>query len=575
MIYFVTNNKYYQTSINKDLFPDIKIVAEQEGIDLYFKLFAKSRVLAVDLEATGLDAYRTTPLLYGIGTKQHQLAFDWTVDCSVVLKHMHKYNKTILGHNLKYDIKLIKVNYKILFTNLYDTMIAEQRIWMKSGYRYGYANLVERYLGKHIVKTIRNEFIDADINKFKITASHLYYLKGDLVDLFDIRKKQQYYIKRFSMEFLIYGIEFPLISCIADAELEGFTLNVKKWRDRINREKEELFNVQCALDEEVIRLRDFVSHHELYKRLDPKFTLGGDKYNKKRIQTPAYDIFNHDGTTTELNLFGEPMSHRDVTRVKKKINPYPNNVNYNAKKEIVTIFAALEQVLITPAETFAVPQLGPKGTLIGGVNTYTIKEDFLQKYLLQKPKTIMKDFITLILQHSKLEKAIGTYGESFINKINEHTNKIHTVFRQCEAETGRFQSGGGKSEPDKYNAQNIPAKLEYREAFTVEDTDLYSVVTADYSGAELIVMASHAQDFRLIELSEQDMHSYMATLCWRNIFGYRAKQLLKIFTKKPNLKTSALVEEYQKNVNLYKTYTVTKEQKKERNAFKPMTFEFN
>jgi hypothetical protein len=573
MIYFVTNNTYYDTSINKALFPDIKVLREQEGLDLFFKLLGHKKILAVDLEATGLDAYTTTPLLYGIGTKKVQFAFDWTVDCSSVFKHIVKYKVVTLGHNLKYDIKLIKTNYGIMLRRLYDTMIAEQRLWMKSGYTFGYADLVGRYLKKTIIKSIRNEFIDADVNTFKLSPSHLYYLKGDLVDLFDIRKIQQQHMKNFKMEFLIHGVEFPLISIIADAELEGFTLNVEKWIARVNKEKDELFNIQVELDEEVKYLRDYISVNELYSKIDPKYSLGGNKYNQPRIKNSEYDIFNSDGTTSIIGLFGDPLSHKDITGVKKKVNKNPNSVNYNLKKEIVYIFACLNQPMITPAETFSVPQLSSTGKLLGGVHTYSIKEDLLQKYLLQKPDTIMRSFIELCIKHSKLEKAISTYGENFIHKINPITGNIHTVFRQCDADTGRFQSGGGKREPDKYNAQNIPRDITYRECFTV-DTSKYSVMTADYSGAELIVMASHAQDFRLIELSKGDMHSHMATRCWRNIYGYRAKQLLNLFTKNVRHKTEALVNEYRKYVELYKTFTVTKEAPKGyRTAFKGMTFE--
>lgn len=571
MIYFITN-KDYEKLISKDLFPDITILNEKEGIKLFYKLLGNKKTLSVDLEATGLDAYTTTPLLYGIGTRNIQFMFDWTINVKPIFTYLYKRKILILGHNLKYDIKLIKVNTGILLRKLYDTMIVEQRLFMKSGYKFSYADLIERYLKKYIFKGTRNEFIGADINTFKINTKHLYYLKTDLVELFDIKETQQIYIKKFNMEFLLYGVELPLIHTIAEAELEGFDFNIKKWRERLEKEKLERFELQCNLDFIVRDLRDFVSHHSLYKKLDPKITLGGQKYNNLRKVNPMYDIFKPDGTTTSLNIFGEPSTHRDITGVKKKVQFSPNNINYNYKKEIVHIFAALEQPMIKPDETFAIPQLNNKGKLIGSVNDFTIKEEFLQKYILAKPNSMLNEFIEGILKHSKLEKSISTYGENFIQHLNPITGRLHTAFRQCNADTGRFQSGGGTSEPDKPNFQNIPAKIEYRECFTV-DTNKYSVLTADYSGAELIVMASHAQDFKLISLSKGDMHSHMATKCWRNIFGFRASRLLNIFNKNLVTKTRELVEEYNNNVNKFKTYIVSKETKDKRTEFKPMTFE--
>lgn len=572
MIYFVTNNTaYYSTAINSAIFSDIKVLSEEEGKSLYFKMFSKTRVLAFDIEATGLDAYHTTPLLWGIGDARNQFAFDWTCDISDIIKHAKKYNKTILGQNLKYDIKLTKVNTGVMLNNLYDTMIAEQRLYMKSGYWFGLDELVKRYCGKVISKSTRNDFIGADIKTFKISTSHLYYLKGDLVDLFEIRKKQQILIHRFSMELLIYGIEFPLIHIIAEAELDGFTLDVDKWRARLAEEIKQKYELEVKMDNFFREVRDMKSLHGHFERIDPKVSLGGHRYNNPRKHNPMYDIFNSDGTTTEVNLFGDFASHRDITRVKKKVVHNPNNVSYSNKTDIVRIFAGLEEPLpLSGGEHSAVPQFGSNGKLTSSVNDYTIKAEHLEKYILLRPDSAMREFLEMKIKHAQLEKGITTYGEAFINKIHSITGKLHTVFRQCDADTGRFQSGGGKREPDKINGQNVPAKKEYRNCFTVEDVEESSVLSADYSGAELAVMASHAQDFKLIEISQQDMHSFMATKCWRNIYTSRARKVLQLAKKNA---TAKLKEEYSKYVDLATNYTVSKATPDERTAFKPMTFE--
>lgn len=572
MIYFITNKaEQYKISIPKHLFKDIIIMDETEAFGLFMHTIGKAKILAVDIEATGLDPYRTTPLLYGIGTKSIQFMFDWTIDIKPYIQYLVDRKKIILGHNLKYDIKLIKVNTGIILTRLYDTMICEQRLWMKSGYRFSYAETVQRYLNKIVVKSVRNEFIDANIETFKISPAHLYYLRGDLDDLFVVRKKQQDYIKRFDMAFLIYGIEFPLISIVAEAELEGFKLDVDKWKARIKKDKDNKLKTEIALDTEVIRLRDYISVNKLYKTFDPIYSLGG-KFTRKRIHNTMYDTFLEDKTTMDDDLFGEKMTHQTYTGLKKKVTTTPNNINYSAKKDIVYIFACLNQPLPTPIGIYMIPTLTDKGKLSRSVDTFAIGADLLQKCILDHPNSIMNEFIELKIKHSKLEKAIGTYGEGFISKINKITGKLHTIFRQTDADTGRFQSGGGTIEPDKPNFQNIPADNSYRECFITDEGS--SLKTADYSGAELVVMASHAQDFELIALSKGDMHSHMATACWRNIFGYRAMNILSRIKNNPALKlVPKIVEEYTKNVELYRTFTVTKETGSYRKDFKGMTFE--
>ena len=572
MIYFVTERKeYYKERISKDIFPDILILNSIEGKELYYKILGKRKILAFDIEATGLDAYLLEPILYGFGNKSVQFMFDWTVDIRDIFEHLLKHKTILLGHNLKYDIKIIAVNYNILFTRLYDTMIADQRIWMKTGYGFSYAALVQRYLNKTVLKSTRNDFIDADLSTFKLTTSHLYYLKGDLVDLFDIRTIQQSYIKKYNIPFLVYGIEFPLISVIAEAELTGFEFNVELWRERIKKDKEELYKLKLALDAEVKKLKDFVSLFADDGDISINTLLGGQKYNKERKPSALEDFINTDGTVNQPDLFGNKMTTRAFTGLKKKIDVNVGNINYKSKKDIVFIFAALKEPLITPLETIVVPQLDKNGKLIGSVDNFTIKADLLQKFILLKPNSKMIPFIELIIQHSKLEKALSTYGENFIDKINPKTGKIHTIFRQCDADTGRYQSGGGDKEPDKYNAQNIPRDNAYRNCFTV-DTKKYSLATPDYESAELVVMASHAQDFRLIEISKQDMHSYMATKCWKNIYYYRAKRLFDYFSGNLSGKTKELIEEYKKLKDLSQNYIVTKDIKYVRDAFKPMTF---
>jgi len=571
MIFFVTKNTdYYKKAFYGQLFKDITVLTEQEGKELYFKHFAKKRILAFDCEATGLDSYLLNPILYGLSTKTIQLMYDWTADVTYAFKNIREYNTTMLGHNLLYDFRLVKVHVGVELDKCYDTMLAEQRLYMRLGYEMGLAALIRRYLKKEVEKEVRNEFIGANLEKFKIAPHHLYYLKQDLVDLFEIRDKQRVQIRNYKMEFLIYGIEFPLMRAIAEAELRGFVLNVEKWKERIENEKKELFELLCTVDQQVRDLRDEIG------KLNPevRMKLSGGKYDNIRKYNPLYDIFKPDGTTTEIDLFGNFATKLGLTKVKKKVISYPNNTNYKSPVQLIRIFAALGYPLLNKAEQFEVPIIR-NNKIVGGNNKFMLNEKAFNKYLILKPDTDLKDFITNIIKIGKIKKSLDTYGESFIGYINPITGRLHTVFRQCFADTGRFQSGGGDKQPDKPNFQNIPKTKEYREAFTT-DTSKYMICTSDYSGAELLVMASHAQDFKLIELSKQDMHSYMAQRCWRTIYKSRAYNLyLKITSGLlgPGKLLEKLKDEYRSYKNLSETFIVSKEEnKKVRDGFKSQTF---
>ena len=577
MIYFITRKKEeYSKLIDTSLFDNIKILDEKEGKQKYYDISTHHKNAYVDIEATGLDPYKAELVLLGVMFKsrytKHYFMFDWTCTLTDIVEDLR--NHYIVGHNLKYDIKLLKTHTIVpILKNLYDTMIAEQRLYMGTGYGFGYNDLVERYQKEVVIKTTRDDFINANLTNFKINVNHLLYLKRDLELLPEIKQKQKRLIHKWKMQFLIYGIENPLVAVIANAELIGFKLNTEKWLKRIEAEVNKKYEILIKLDNIVKTLKDTLPNVN-------KELLSGGKWNKQRVRNTIFDEINTNGTVNVPNLFGEVSSSIDYFRKGKsnkvvkqapKIDEYPGCVNYT-KAEVIHIFGALNQPAITESEFFSVPKFTVKGN-VEHFNFYSIKEQVLERYLILKPNSPMREFLETFRELQKVSKALSTYGKTFIDKINDRTGKIHTIFRQCFAETGRMQSGGGKKEPDKYNAQNLPRDKAYREPF--EGGEGYLINTADYSGAELIVMASHAQDHRLLELSKGDMHSHFATKSWRSIYKYRASKhrdtLLN--TTLSEIEKDIYKEEYEQYLDLSNNFTVTKDNPKGfRQAFKPMAF---
>ena len=573
MIYFVTNKaEEYREYLNPTIkeFDDIRVVDVYNGMRLYNNVIGNSKIQSLDLETTGLDPYVAKIMLTGIGTPANKFVFGPEVDLTSIYEHIEKRKITIVGANLKFDIKFIQTNYNILLTRVYDVIIAEQRLFMGYYRHNNLAELVKRYLKEYRDKEVRLEFVDKDINKFKIEYHHIKYLANDLNDPLRIRAKQRPIIKKYKMEFLIYGIEFPLISILADSENEGIDFDVKKWLGIIKSNKEKRFELQIKLDEEVRRLRDYVSENNLYKGLDPKIVLAGNKYNKLRTITVGEEFINDDGTTNVLDLFGELSTIKALTN-KKEYKPDPKlNVNYNTPTEIVNIFGRLNQPMPTEIG-YTIPIFNSNGTSYMPVSTYKVSMPMFEKYLIDKPDSIMVDFIKIWIEYSTVQTKITSFGTNFLKKINPVTGKLHTIYRQCAAITGRFQSGGGKKETDKFQSQNVPADSQYRACFVAPTGSKLN--TSDYGGAELIVMASHAQDFKLINLSKIDMHSHMATLCWRNIYKARAGNISKQLKKIVGGIKYALEEEWEKYVKYGKEFIVTKSDPPGfRKAFKGMTF---
>jgi DNA polymerase I-like protein with 3'-5' exonuclease and polymerase domains len=578
MIYFITPlHEEYKKRFSSVIFSHINVYSEEEGKALYFNKSKHHKNAYVDVEATGLDAHLEKILMTGIYFKgrygKHFFIFDQFCNIADVVEDLA--NHYVVAHNAKYDIKMFHAETGILLKRIYDTMIAEQRLYMGMDFYYNYADTVARYTGKVVLKSTRNEFIGANPNTFRITSKQIDYLIGDLVDLETVKKRQRKSIKAVKQEFLIYGIEFPFIAVLAQAENKGIKLNTEKWLDNVKRQTEAKEILLNEMDELVRHYRD------TFPDIDRSLLVGG-KWDKKRIRASYADLVNKNGTIDIPNLFGEQSSIIDFFKKGKSnriVQKAQKPAEYNGclkytKGEFLYILGALKQPAIRIDDTMGIPSLKKDNQTVTNPNEFSAKDDLIQRYLILKPNSPVKDFLIKYNKLQKLSKAIDTYGKSFIEKINPKTGCIHTIYRQADADTGRMQSGGGKKEPEKFNSQNMPRDKNYREPF--EARPGYTFSTDDYTGAELMVMVSHAQDFDLLTLDATDMHSTLATNSWRNIYRYRANTYYNVLSKSELMEFSD-VEEYQKlyaeAIENSVSFTVTKtEPEGYRQAFKPMGF---
>ncbi|MBF0565453.1 MAG: DNA polymerase I [Nitrospirae bacterium] len=111
-----------------------------------------------------------------------------------------------------------------------------------------------------------------------------------------------------------------------------------------------------------------------------------------------------------------------------------------------------------------------------------------------------------ILNYRTLTKLKNTYLDTLPAYVNARTGRLHTIFNQTAAATGRLSS----SDP---NLQNIPIKGEWgtriREAFVAEAGNV--LISADYSQIELRVLAHLSGDAALAEAFTHDRDIHMET----------------------------------------------------------------
>ncbi|GLB50981.1 DNA polymerase I [Neptunitalea chrysea] len=141
----------------------------------------------------------------------------------------------------------------------------------------------------------------------------------------------------------------------------------------------------------------------------------------------------------------------------------------------------------------------PKKTKTG---QYSTAEDVLS--YLAKDHKIIED----ILSWRSLNKLLNTYVDALPNEINPNTGKIHTVYSQAVAATGRLSSNNP-------NLQNIPIRTErgrqVRKAF-IPRSEEYTILAADYSQIELRIIAALSEEENMISAFKhgEDIHAATA-----------------------------------------------------------------
>ena len=139
------------------------------------------------------------------------------------------------------------------------------------------------------------------------------------------------------------------------------------------------------------------------------------------------------------------------------------------------------------------------------------------------------DIVSEVLNWRSLQKLLNTYVDALPKQIQSKSNRIHTVFNQAVASTGRLSSANP-------NLQNIPIRTdkgrEIRKAFICENND-YVMIAADYSQIELRVIASLSNDKNMIKAFNNniDIHSSTAS----KIFNVRIDEITR--EQRSNAKT--------------------------------------
>lgn len=379
-----------------------------------------------DTETTGLKALEVE--LIGIAFswesgKGYYVSFpEDQAETQTILEEFRPFfeSETIekIGHNLKYDIKVLS-NYDMpVQGKLFDTMIAHYLI--NPDMRHNMDVLAETYLNYQpvsITELIGKKGKNQLSMRVVPVADQTEYAVEDADITLQLKEHFTKELESGNVTKLFNNVELPLVSVLTAMEIEGINLNTDFLKE-----------LSTALSEDIGRLEQ-----QIYEQAGEEFNIA----SPKQLGPILFD---------KLKLVDKP-----------------------------------------------------KKTKTG---QYSTAEDVLS--YLAKDHQIVAD----ILEYRQYKKLQSTYVDALPEEINPKTGRVHTVYAQAVAATGRLSSNNP-------NLQNIPIRTErgrqVRKAFIPRNAD-HVLLAADYSQIELRIIAALSEEETMIEAFKngEDIHASTA-----------------------------------------------------------------
>lgn len=487
MIYFVT--------LQKQLFPDVDYDCISPEYSLW--LMKDWNNIQVDTETSGRDAHLCNLLCIQFGNDKAntRIVVDTTTINVCLYKELLENHRLIL-QNGKFDLQFLYCK-GIVPLKIYDTMIVEQLLYL--GYPSGQISfslkeIAWRRLKINIDKTVRGE-----INWRGLDKEVIMYAAGDVTYLEQIMYSQ---IRDLKAKGLMKAamIECDFVPVIAYLEWCGIHLDREKWKQKMAKDKQNL-------DESIKALDDFVTSNPKYKQF------------------------------TYINTQGDLFLGYDLT---------PKcTIQWSSSQQVVKFAKFLGF-----------------DTKVQDKKTGEDKDSAMEKHL-KKQKKVNPEFIRLYFGkgdpgdddyypgYSGSFKVCSSFGQGHLNAINPKTNRIHTIYKQLGAASGRMSCGSQQSNTDLAkvnkvkasdctypNMQQLPHDANTRACFTAPKGYLWS--SCDFSALESRLGADIYNEQSMLDEflhGSGDMHSLCAYMVYKDEIP-RDTPIKDIKDKYPHLRSA-------------------------------------
>ena len=508
-----------------------------------------AEAIGLDIETTGIDLYidRILTIQIALFSPPKYLPVIFVIDWVTANKETQELIRYIIqelpipkiGHNLKFDYKFLKHLANIQINQIWDTFIVEKILTSGSNQKLNLAEVTYKYAEITLNKSIRDEFFEKQerlnlkkinkdyakteikkqvidlkkkqiqskkLQKVEVTDKMKKYAADDVRYLHLIRHRQEEAIEKLNKSLNINlkrvcNLENTLVPIYGDIELKGIKLDTIKWKANIIHLKKEIEHREEILISTIKELKEtpIKDKEQTKKEFIDDYIETQILINHTEIDKPNNFKLKEYRTEAEVKWEKE-QQFKDEPFAKKKKPFLTSNIQQNLFETKPSIISTIKlnsnkDILELLNDLGLNPQLRNK---FSGELTDSSSHAALEQYVsigadglyVNNREDKLFDIYPAILNYRNALKAYNTYGETFINKyLNEETQRIHPSFKQVGTDTGRVAC----TEP---NMQNIPSDSEFRSCFIAEPG--YKLITADYSQAEIRIVAEITNETNLI-----------------------------------------------------------------------------
>ena len=257
------------------------------------------------------------------------------------LKPLFASDKLKIGHNLKFDIEMLKNNGIEVAGPYFDTMVAAYLLDPISG-KYSLKHLAKQFLGREMIKLMELIGADAEYDDFSKVPVDLAtdYAGSDADATFGLYEIFALALKAQKMDGLFHEIEMPLLPVLINLECEGVCVDrdlLAEMSKELDKEMKELERHIFAIAGEVFNLN---SPKQLAHILFTKLMLPV----KKRTKTgPSTDVEVLEELAAEdFEIAKKLIDYRQFTKLKSTyidalpaiIHPKPGRIHTSFNQTI-------------------------------------------------------------------------------------------------------------------------------------------------------------------------------------------------------------------------------------------------